>query len=121
MLSFPRRLTPAGQPGSEPRVLRGGSWINNQSNARAGYRNHNHPHNRNNNIGFRVGVLFPHPPSVLHHAGLSRRLRLPGMRRSIAGWRGPVLSARRLFSGGGRIPQPGTRFGLPARRISPTW
>ena len=47
---------PVGRPGIESRVLRGGSWINNQDNARAGNRNHNHPDNRNNNIGFRVVV-----------------------------------------------------------------
>ena len=42
-----------GQPGNR-RVLRGGSWNNNQNNARAAFRNHNHPDNRNNNNGFRV-------------------------------------------------------------------
>ena len=36
------------------RVLRGGSWDNDQDNARAAYRNDNHPHNRNDNNGFRV-------------------------------------------------------------------
>jgi len=35
-------------------VLRGGSWNNNQNNARAVYRNNNHPNNRNNNVGCRV-------------------------------------------------------------------
>ncbi|MCB8934573.1 MAG: SUMF1/EgtB/PvdO family nonheme iron enzyme [Candidatus Promineofilum sp.] len=39
--------------GSE-RALRGGSWNNNDQNTRAAYRNNNNPHNRNNNIGFRV-------------------------------------------------------------------
>jgi hypothetical protein len=34
--------------------VRGGSWNNNQDNARAAYRNHNTPDNRNNNLGFRV-------------------------------------------------------------------
>jgi len=34
-------------------VLRGGSWNNNQRNARAANRNHNDPSNANNNIGFR--------------------------------------------------------------------
>ncbi len=44
--------------------LRGGSWINNQDNARAVYRNNNHPANRNNNIGFRLVVVRPTPPSL---------------------------------------------------------
>lgn len=39
--------------GSE-RALRGGSWNNNDQNTRAAYRNNNNPHNRNNNVGFRV-------------------------------------------------------------------
>jgi hypothetical protein len=34
--------------------LRGGSWNNNQNNARAADRNNNHPDNRNDNNGFRV-------------------------------------------------------------------
>jgi hypothetical protein len=47
------------------RVVRGGSWNNNQDNARAAYRNNNTPDNRNNNLGFRV-VCSSHivrPPS----------------------------------------------------------
>ena len=43
-----------GRPVIESRVLRGGSWNNNQENARADYRNNNRPDDRNNNIGFRV-------------------------------------------------------------------
>ncbi|MEK9161980.1 MAG: SUMF1/EgtB/PvdO family nonheme iron enzyme [Chloroflexota bacterium] len=39
-------------------MLRGGSFNNNQRNARGAYRNNNHPHNRNNNIGFRVVVSY---------------------------------------------------------------
>ncbi|MCB1859867.1 MAG: SUMF1/EgtB/PvdO family nonheme iron enzyme [Gammaproteobacteria bacterium] len=35
-------------------MLRGGSWINNQRNARCAYRNRNNPDNWNNNVGFRV-------------------------------------------------------------------
>jgi hypothetical protein len=35
-------------------VLRGGSWNNNQDNARSAIRNRNNPNNRNNNNGFRV-------------------------------------------------------------------
>jgi hypothetical protein len=36
------------------RVVRGGSWNNNQQNARAAYRNNNAPDNRNNNLGVRL-------------------------------------------------------------------
>lgn len=48
------------------RVLRGGSWNNDRDNARAAYRNPNHPGNRNNNIGMRL-VCLSHvlgPPST---------------------------------------------------------
>jgi hypothetical protein len=38
------------------RVVRGGSWNNNQRNARCAYRNRNIPDNYNNNLGFRVVV-----------------------------------------------------------------
>lgn len=38
-------------------MLRGGSWNNNERNARCANRNRNNPNNRNNNIGFRVAVL----------------------------------------------------------------
>ncbi|HKZ85455.1 MAG TPA: SUMF1/EgtB/PvdO family nonheme iron enzyme [Anaerolineae bacterium] len=37
-------------------MLRGGSWNNNQRNARCAYRNRNDPNNFNDNIGFRVVV-----------------------------------------------------------------
>ncbi len=42
--------------GAGPEALRGGSWINNQRNARVSYRNHNEPNNFNNNKGFRLVV-----------------------------------------------------------------
>jgi hypothetical protein len=35
-------------------VVRGGSWNNNQDNARAADRNRNNPHNSNNNNGVRL-------------------------------------------------------------------
>jgi Sulfatase-modifying factor enzyme 1 len=50
---------------NQPRVVRGGSWNNNQNNARAAYRNNNHPDNRNNNIGFRVVGVVHSPPFLL--------------------------------------------------------
>jgi hypothetical protein len=50
------------------RVVRGGSWNNNQDNARAAYRNRNNPNNRNNNIGFRV-VCSSHVSPLLWRPG----------------------------------------------------
>jgi formylglycine-generating enzyme required for sulfatase activity len=43
----------------DERVLRGGSWNNNQNNARAVYRNNNNPNERNNNNGFRLVCSSP--------------------------------------------------------------
>ncbi|MES9905101.1 MAG: SUMF1/EgtB/PvdO family nonheme iron enzyme [Sedimenticola sp.] len=51
-----------GHPANERRVVRGGSWNNIQGRARLGYRNHNDPDNRNNNLGFRLcraSHIFP--------------------------------------------------------------
>ncbi|MCH9699360.1 MAG: SUMF1/EgtB/PvdO family nonheme iron enzyme [Gammaproteobacteria bacterium] len=42
------------RPVSEFRVLRGGSWNNKPRNVRSAKRNRNNPHNRNNNVGFRL-------------------------------------------------------------------
>jgi hypothetical protein len=77
----------------ESRGLRGGSWINNQDNARADNRNNNHPNNRNNNIGFRV-VCASHIhllPSGCRHVP---SIKVCGMRRKADGWRGIIPSAR---------------------------
>ncbi|NBC46484.1 MAG: hypothetical protein GVY22_00515 [Gammaproteobacteria bacterium] len=35
-------------------MLRGGSWLVNRVNARADYRNYNHPNLRVDNVGFRM-------------------------------------------------------------------
>jgi hypothetical protein len=51
-------------------VVRGGSWINNQDNARASYRNNNTPDNRNNNIGFRVCCVSHIDPLFFIGAGI---------------------------------------------------
>ena len=40
-------------------MLRGGSWNNNSENAACAYRNNEHPHNRNNNVGFRCAKTPP--------------------------------------------------------------
>ena len=44
----------AGISSKQCYVLRGGSFNNNQNNARCAVRNNNNPNNSNNNIGFRV-------------------------------------------------------------------
>ncbi|MEI8096314.1 MAG: reverse transcriptase/maturase family protein [Spirochaetales bacterium] len=51
--AFRARLWREAASGSN-RVLRGGSWNNNASNATVSNRNNNNPNNQNNNIGFRV-------------------------------------------------------------------
>jgi hypothetical protein len=53
-------------------VLRGGSWNNNQNNARCAYRNRNNPHNRNNNNGFRLVSHISSQPAM-PRAGASQR------------------------------------------------
>ncbi|MFP4439332.1 MAG: SUMF1/EgtB/PvdO family nonheme iron enzyme [Chloroflexaceae bacterium] len=45
-------------------VLRGGSWNNDQSNARCAYRNHNNPDNHNDNIGLRLATRAACPPEM---------------------------------------------------------
>jgi formylglycine-generating enzyme required for sulfatase activity len=47
--------------GQVAKVLRGGSWNNNQPFVRAANRNNNEPDDTNNNIGFRCVA----PPSLL--------------------------------------------------------
>jgi Sulfatase-modifying factor enzyme 1 len=49
-----RQFRLAGLPATARRVVRGGSWNNDQVNARAAYRNNNAPDNRNTNLGLRV-------------------------------------------------------------------
>jgi len=46
-----------GTSGQGLKSLRGGSWNNNENNARVSIRNNNNPHNRNNNIGFRAALF----------------------------------------------------------------
>ncbi len=46
------------------RVLRGGSWNNNDNNCRVANRNNNNPDKSNNNNGFRFVNTFNKPESV---------------------------------------------------------
>jgi len=83
-----------GQAG-ETRVVRGGSWINNQRNVRCAYRNRNNPDNRNNNQGFRVVVSHDLP----EQAGNAVRSRADG--------RGRKGEPARLAPGRGAKRDPG--------------
>jgi len=47
------------------RVIRGGSWNNHARNARAAYRNWNHPGIRNDNLGFRLARAQSAPSQEL--------------------------------------------------------
>ncbi|MEY4808857.1 MAG: hypothetical protein RLZZ206_3246 [Cyanobacteriota bacterium] len=47
----------------EPRLLRGGSWLNYPRNCRSAFRNHSLPVDAGNNVGFRV-VCLPQGPSL---------------------------------------------------------
>jgi len=93
------------------RVVRGGSWNNNDNNARAVYRNRNNPNNRNNNNGFRVAAAVHVLPSLLRPvhpvcpaSGTSHQwcplptmraeVKVVALRRSIEEQRRPVWSAR---------------------------
>ncbi|QQS49624.1 MAG: SUMF1/EgtB/PvdO family nonheme iron enzyme [Acidobacteriota bacterium] len=68
--------------------LRGGSWNNNQDNARAVYRNNNNPNNRNNNIGFRVVLSGrPTPPSLFQWASAAGRMPGRPLLSGIGGFR----------------------------------
>ena len=55
--------------GRVAQLLRGGSWINNPHNARAGFRNSNHPDNVNTNIGVRPGCFSPPAPFTVRAVG----------------------------------------------------
>jgi len=72
----PRQFRLAGLPATARRVVRGGSWNNDQDNARASYRNDNAPDNRNNNVGLRVvrssHILIP----LMAQLGGCLRIRL---------------------------------------------
>ena len=63
-------------PATARRVVRGGSWNNDQDNARASYRNDNASDNRNNHVGLRVvrssHILIP----LMAQPGGGLRIRL---------------------------------------------
>jgi len=72
-------------------VLRGGSWNNNQNNARCAYRNRNNPDNRNNNVGFRVAASHGIPCPAGNATGPRTRGRghQGELARPVPGWGQP--------------------------------
>ena len=88
-------VSTGGAPATARRVVRGGSWNNDQVNARASYRNDNAPDNRNNNLGLRVvrssHILIP----LMAQPGGGLRIRL--LRACSPAWLAravlPVLAA----------------------------
>jgi len=53
------KAIPFDGPAAGETVLRGGSWNNDENNARVDYRNNNNPNNANNNYGLRVVLGSP--------------------------------------------------------------
>jgi hypothetical protein len=116
------------------RVLRGGSWNNNQDNAYAAYRNRNNPNNRNDNIGFRLCCESHIDLALLRlwgyiHSGLTtllqrrsgsgnvHRLRFAELDASVKGWVNHVRYAdswglrKHVFSRLAKRPKPsGKKF-----------
>jgi hypothetical protein len=93
------------------RALRGGSWNNNQDNARASARNRNDIDNRNNETGFRV-LCAVHVPLRPRMPAYPADHGSPGAAGNPGGWRGCVPTAR--HSRRAKIP---TR-GLPGRHTT---
>ena len=59
------------------RVLRGGSWNNNDNNCKVANRNNNKPDNRNNNNGLRLAILFKREFYFMQHRN-KREQNSPG-------------------------------------------
>ncbi len=98
------------------RVLRGGSWNNNQDNARSANRNTNNPNNRNNNVGFRV-VCASHIFLALPWRGAIRRRAGDRDLMRIAAASG--IARRPRFAGRGEEGKM-ARVG-PVRTVRPSW
>jgi hypothetical protein len=93
------------------RVLRGGSFNNDQRNARCAYRNRNNPNNRNNNNGFRVVLAHDFLPLPEMPGGDSFLAEASKKSR-----RGPSLAASRaLRCGTGQIGQARPLPGMQVR------
>jgi len=93
-----------GRP-KRPRVVRGGSWINNPRNLRCANRNRNDPDNRNNNLGFRLVVSHDSPEK----AGNAACPRADG--RGLQGESARPAPGRGSPCDPGRIQNPGRLLG----------
>lgn len=97
--------------GQVAKVLRGGSWNNNENNARASNRNNNNPNNQNDNIGFRCvaaapGVVSASQVHRVHGCGASA----PGEHaRPGPGWACPEHSRRTALAGSTKDTLPPSR------------
>ncbi|HOC70458.1 MAG TPA: SUMF1/EgtB/PvdO family nonheme iron enzyme [Candidatus Hydrogenedentes bacterium] len=91
-------LSRGDRPERTYRVLRGGSWNNNNRNLRSANRNRNNPDNRNNNNGFRV-VVFPASRKTPEPGFRSSQPRTPKAARRIPASRGPRGRYGRLQAG----------------------
>lgn len=95
------------------RVLRGGSWLNNQNNAQAVNRNNNNPQNRNNNVGFRV----LRPTSLSPFNGCHTHKLLGGMRVRMVALGQRNLASKRKPIGYNRLA--GCGEGIKMAQVNP--
>jgi len=107
--------------GGRPRTLRGGSWNNNQENARVAARNDNNPDNSNNNIGVRVvgshGLWGRPEMSRGSRCGTEARADDRSARRAAR----PAPGRRQPVTAGRIQNSPTLRGKLPNRSPSPGW
>ncbi len=85
-----------GNQEQDYRLLRGGSWINDPHNARAAFRNSNHPGNVTTEVGVRPGCFSP---STLH-----RQSRCKGFQREHKKDPDPMRTAPARVTRGPRTP-----------------
>jgi len=130
-------ITASGSRDFDRRVLRGGSWNNNQDNARSAYRDRFTPYLRNFNLGFRVlcaSHIFPVPPGrgafgcraggcgPLRPAavsGIVRRPRFAGQGEEGKMARVGLVRTARFLGAVGRIQNRGAGRSLLPRRPAP--
>ena len=92
-----------------PRVVRGGSWSGARGDARCAYRDHDHPGDRRNDLGFRVVVSPPSLESLITGSLITELLVCCSLAARVArrrGFFGPAVHiACKLFGSRQRHPQ----------------